>query len=104
MTMTDEPCSCPFVKVGRLTTSTRAWNEFCVAHGVGSEYFRTLKELPFGYAHERETSREEWLRACREEQLRAQDDEQALTRGTCCHMIESISTGTRAERRRSALG
>jgi hypothetical protein len=55
-------CRCPPVNVGRETWwGTRAWSDSCPEHGVGTGYFRALPVLPFGYATERDTTREEWL-------------------------------------------
>lgn len=55
-------CTCGHVIVRLNTTNIRSWSDRCEEHGVGTEYFRNLKVLPFGYADERETTREEWLR------------------------------------------
>lgn len=56
-----DECACPHVIAGHEVFETRAWSDVCPVHGVGTGYFRSLKVLPFGYAHERDTSREEWL-------------------------------------------
>lgn len=42
-------------------TGDRSWSELCPTHGVGTEYFQTLKVMPFGFTAERHTTREEWL-------------------------------------------
>ena len=54
-------CTCGHVNVGLDTTNLRSWSDRCDEHGVGTEYFRNLPVMPFGYAEERGTTREEWL-------------------------------------------
>ena len=55
-------CTCGHVMVGTERTDLRSWSERCEEHGVGTQYFRDLKALPFGYDGERDTTREEWLK------------------------------------------
>jgi hypothetical protein len=54
-------CTCPHIRVGHEVWPTTAWSDQCGVHGVGTLYFRSLKKLPYGFAAERYTSREEWL-------------------------------------------
>jgi hypothetical protein len=55
-------CTCSHIMLGLERTNCLSWSERCEEHGVGTQYFRDLKTLPFGYADERETTREEWLK------------------------------------------
>lgn len=64
MTGLDWPddCRCPPVNVGRERWwHQRAWSDACPLHGVGTGYFRGLENMPYGYAGERDTTRQEWL-------------------------------------------
>lgn len=54
-------CTCPHVMIGSTVYPATSWSDMCEAHGVGTDFFRALKVKPFGYADERETTREEWL-------------------------------------------
>jgi hypothetical protein len=54
-------CTCPHVVVDHEVYPATAWSDRCPVHGVGTDYFRALKHLPFGFAEERDTTREEWL-------------------------------------------
>jgi len=56
-----DECTCPHIIVGHEVWPTTAWSDTCPRHGVGSEYFRTLAVMPFGFRDERNTTREEWL-------------------------------------------
>jgi hypothetical protein len=55
-------CTCGHVWFGTYKTESRDWSDACPEHGVGTEYFQGMKQMPFGYAEERNTSREDWLR------------------------------------------
>ncbi len=58
----DEPeCRCPHLRLDDKVLEQRAWSDRCPRHGVGTENFRSRVLLPFGYATERDTTREEWL-------------------------------------------
>lgn len=57
----DPACTCPHVMLDRELFPSTAWSDSCPVHGVGTEYFRALKTLPYGFGEERDTSREEWL-------------------------------------------
>ena len=60
-----DECRCPPVNVGfERFWGSRVWNDACPEHGVGTDYFRNLTDIPYGYAGERETSREDWLNRC----------------------------------------
>jgi hypothetical protein len=48
--------------LGMETLENRSWHENCPEHGVGTEYFKGLGIMPFGYKNERKTSRESWIR------------------------------------------
>jgi hypothetical protein len=48
--------------IGSTVTESRNWSDACEDHGVGTEYFSKLKQMPFGYASERNTGREAWLK------------------------------------------
>ncbi len=54
-------CTCGHIVIGLEVTALRSWSELCPEHGVGTQYFRELPVMPFGYADERHTTREEWL-------------------------------------------
>ena len=54
-------CTCGHIMVGMERTDARNWSECCEEHGVGTPYFQALPVMPFGYAGERSTTREEWL-------------------------------------------
>lgn len=54
-------CTCPHVMLGSERTSSRAWSDRCPEHGVGTQYFQQLKSMPYGYADERYTTREDWM-------------------------------------------
>lgn len=57
-----DDCHCPPVNVGNERWwHQRAWSDICPEHGVGTDYFRKLGKMPFGFADERDTTREEWL-------------------------------------------
>jgi hypothetical protein len=60
--MSEQTCTCPHIMLGSEVTEHRNWSERCAEHGVGTEYFQGLEHLPFGYAAERKTTREQWLR------------------------------------------
>jgi hypothetical protein len=56
------PCKCDtFVNIGLDSYPTKLWNDECDIHGVGTEYFKSMKIKPFGYAGEKNTTRESWL-------------------------------------------
>jgi hypothetical protein len=54
-------CRCPHIRVGNEIWPQRSWDDACPLHGVGTEYFRSLPVMPYGYRDERTTTREEWL-------------------------------------------
>jgi hypothetical protein len=68
--MRADGCTCPEVMLDRRATGNYAWHELCEVHGIGTEYFRTLEKLPYGYAQERNTTREEWLEVLEKEEQR----------------------------------
>ena len=49
------------MRAGNYVSGSRAWDDMCPVHGVGTEWFRSLRTLPYGFGGERETTREEWL-------------------------------------------
>jgi hypothetical protein len=55
-------CECKPVYAGFENTGSVNWSDGCPEHGVGTDYFRNLPSLPFGYSRERNTSREEWMK------------------------------------------
>lgn len=61
MLMTPE-CDCPHVNVGSIATKNRAWSDLCPVHGVGTTYFRELREHPYGFRGMRELSRAAYLK------------------------------------------
>jgi hypothetical protein len=70
----DPECTCPFVRAGDYVSTTRCWDDMCAVHGVGTEYFRGLASMPYGYRDERGTSREEWEALRREEAGDGEED------------------------------
>lgn len=67
-------CTCPFVRAGDYVSGTRCWDDMCVVHGVGTEYFAGLAVLPYGYRDERGTSRGEWEEFKRQAAEREEED------------------------------
>lgn len=63
-------CTCPHIRLGSEETDSRNWSDACPLHGVGTDFFRSLPTAPFGYASERETTREQWLEYLASEGLR----------------------------------
>lgn len=55
-------CECRKVMVGWHATASREWDPLCPLHGVGTEYFRAMRELPYGFQGERRTSRAAYLK------------------------------------------
>jgi hypothetical protein len=64
-------CTCPHIMVDHVPYPPKSWSDTCPEHGVGSEYFQGLDNMPYGYASERHTTREEWLDLLRQERERA---------------------------------
>lgn len=56
-----DDCTCPYVVVGLHRTNSRCLSELCVVHGIGSEHWRGLPQMPYGYADSRSMTREEYL-------------------------------------------
>jgi len=60
-------CTCGHVRIGMEQAGLRSWSDRCGEHGVGTPYFQALAVMPYGYANERDTTREEWLEFLEEE-------------------------------------
>jgi hypothetical protein len=73
--MSDE-CTCPHLLLDRVVLEQRAWSDECPVHGVGTDYFRSQATLPYGYAEERDTTREEWLAFLADPGWEERDDEE----------------------------
>jgi hypothetical protein len=60
--MRTDGCTCPGVTAGSYRTGSRSWSDRCPVHGVGTEYFQQLENLPFGWMDDaRAITREEYL-------------------------------------------
>jgi hypothetical protein len=53
-------CTCPRVRVGR-EFGPKGLSEWCAVHGVGSEHWRTLPVMPYGFSGTRDMLRAEFL-------------------------------------------
>lgn len=58
--MSSDDCRCGTVRAGNQEFG-KNWSDACPEHGVGTEFFRALPSMPYGYADERDTTREDWL-------------------------------------------